>query len=71
MNSMLIERSDNDSIVITLPSGVDRFGLQKLIDYAKFLEATAKSKAKQADADKLADAVNTDWWAKNRQRFIK
>ena len=68
---MLIERTNNDSILITLPSSVDKFGLQRLIDYAKYLEATAKSKAKQADVDKLADEVNAAWWAKNRKRFIK
>jgi predicted trehalose synthase len=68
---MLIERTDNDRIVITLPSSVDNFGLQRLIDYAKYLEATAGSKAKQKDVDKLADEVNTNWWSANRKRFIK
>ncbi|MFI5195583.1 MAG: hypothetical protein ACHQD8_00700 [Chitinophagales bacterium] len=68
---MLIERTDNDKIIITLPSMNDKFGLQRLIDYAKYLEATAKSKAKQADIDKLADEVNAAWWSKNRKRFIK
>ncbi len=68
---MLVERTNNDTIIITLPSSVENFGLQRLIDYAKYLEATANSKAKQADVDKLADEVNTNWWAKNRKRFIK
>ncbi len=68
---MLIERTDNDKITITLPSSIDKFGLQRLIDYAKYLEVTAKTKAKQADVDKLADEVNATWWAKNRKRFIK
>ncbi len=68
---MLIERTNNDTITITLPSSVDKFGLQRLIDYAKYLEATAKSKAKQADVDKLADEVHAAWWDKNRKRFIK
>jgi len=68
---MLIERTDNDRIIISLSSSVDKFGLQRLIDYAKYLEATAKSKAKQADVDKLADEVNAAWWSKNRKRFIK
>ena len=45
---MLIERTDNNQIVITVSSGVDSFGLQRLIDYVKYLEATAKSKAKQS-----------------------
>jgi len=68
---MLIERADNDKIIISLSSSVDKFGLQRLIDYAKYLESTAKSKAKQADVDKLADEVNAAWWSKNRKRFIK
>ncbi len=68
---MLIERTNNNQITITVSSAVDSFGLQRLIDYVKYLEATAKSKAKQADVDKLADEVNASWWTKNRKRFIK
>jgi hypothetical protein len=43
---------------------VDSFGLQRLIDHVKYLEATSKSKARQADVDKLADEVNSAWWKK-------
>ncbi len=68
---MLIERTTNNQIVITVSSSVDSFGLQRLIDYAKYLEVTSKSKAKQSDVDKLADEVNASWWKKNRKRFIK
>lgn len=68
---MLIERTNNNQITITVSSSIDSFGLQRLIDYAEYLEATAKSKAKQKDVDKLADEVNAKWWAKNRKRFIK
>lgn len=68
---MLVERTNNNKIVITLSSTVDSFGLQRLIDYVKYLEATSKSKAKQPDADKLADEINAYWWAENSKRFIK
>lgn len=68
---MLIERTDNNQITITLSSSVDSFGLQRLIDYVKYLEATSKSEAKQSDIDQLADEVNASWWEKNRKRFIK
>lgn len=68
---MLVERTKDNQIVITLSSSVDSFGLQRLIDYVKYLEATSRSKAKQEDVDKLADEVNASWWAKNRKRFIK
>jgi hypothetical protein len=68
---MLIENIDNNKITITLSSSVDRFGLQRLIDYLKYLEATAGSTAKQSEIDQLADEVNAEWWAKNKSRFIK
>ena len=67
---MLIERLNN-KITITVSSSVDAFGLQRLIDYVKYLEATSKSKTKQADIDQLVEEVNTKWWAKNRKRLVK
>ncbi len=68
---MTVSHNSKNQITITLSSKVDSFGLQRLIDYTKYLEATQKSKAKQSDVDLLADEVNSDWWAKNRHRFIK
>jgi hypothetical protein len=68
---MLIENTSNNKITITLSSSVDKFGLQRLIDYVKYLEATSKSTVKQSDIDELADEVNADWWKKNKSRFIK
>lgn len=67
---MLIERNQNNQITITVSSDVDSFGLQRLLDYIKYLEATSKTKAKQKEIDKLADDVNANWWKKNRKRFI-
>jgi hypothetical protein len=68
---MLVERTDKNQITITVSSSVDSFGLQRLIDYVKYLEATAKSKTKQTDIDRLADEVNASWWSKNRKRIVK
>ena len=68
---MIIERVENNKIVITFSSNVDIFGIQRLIDYGRYLEATSKSKVKQADIDKLADEVNETWWNKNKHRFSK
>ncbi|MDP3914914.1 MAG: hypothetical protein Q8R96_14370 [Bacteroidota bacterium] len=68
---MIIERVENNKIVITISSNVDIFGIQRLIDYARYLEATSQSKAKQEDIDKLADEVNENWWNKNKHRFSK
>ncbi|HYG40868.1 MAG TPA: hypothetical protein VD908_19725 [Cytophagales bacterium] len=68
---MQIDRINNDKIMITVSSKVDSFGLQRLIDYMKYLEATSKSKVRQSDVDKLADEINASWWKTNRSRFIK
>jgi hypothetical protein len=67
---MLIENADNNNITITVSKSIDKFGLQRLIDYLKYLEATSNSKAKQPDIDKLADEVNSSWWGANKSRFF-
>jgi hypothetical protein len=67
---MLIERTSSE-VIIRLPSYVDTEGLQRLVDYLSYKEATSKSKAKQSDVDKLAKEVKKGWWGNNRSRFIK
>ena len=67
---MLIERTTHE-VIIRLPAYVDTEGLQRLVDYLTYKEATAKSKAKQSDVDKLAREIKKGWWTKNRSRFIK
>jgi hypothetical protein len=67
---MLIERTDNE-VIIRLPSYVDTTGLQRLVDYLSYKEATSQSKATQAEIDELAKEVKKGWWDKNRNRLIK
>lgn len=67
---MIIERT-NKEVIIRLPSTVDTNGLQRLIDYLTYKEATSTSKAKQADVNKLAKEAKKGWWANNRSRFVK
>ena len=67
---MVIERT-NEEVIIRLPSYVDTKGLQRLVDYLTYKEATAKSKAKQSAVDALAKEVKKGWWANNHSRFVK
>ena len=67
---MLIERT-SDEIIIRLPASVDTFGLQRLLDYLTYKEATANSKATQEQIDKLAKDVKKGWWKENRKRLLK
>jgi hypothetical protein len=67
---MVIERTKNE-IIIRLPTYIDTKGLQNLINYLTYKEATDKSQAKQTEVDKLAKDIKKGWWSKNRKRFIK
>ncbi|MEK6781296.1 MAG: hypothetical protein AABY93_06300 [Bacteroidota bacterium] len=67
---MMIERTKTE-VIIRLPSYIDTEGLQNIINYLTYKEATDKSQAKQADVDKLAKEIKKGWWSKNRRRFIK
>jgi hypothetical protein len=67
---MTIERTSKE-VIIRLPSYVSTEGLQRLVDYLTYKEATAKSKAKKSDVDALVKEVKKGWWTKNRSRLIK
>ena len=67
---MYIERT-KDEVIIRLSANVDTTGLQRIIDFLTYKEATAKSKAKQADIDKLTKEVKKRKKKKNRKRLIK
>jgi hypothetical protein len=67
---MLIERT-NSEVIIRLPLSVDTEGLQRLVDFLSYKEATSKSKASQTQVDKLAKQVKKGWWKANRDRLIK
>jgi hypothetical protein len=67
---MVIERTASE-IIIRLPANVDTSGLQRLIDYLTYQEATVQSTATQDAVDALASEVKAGWWAKNRDRLIR
>lgn len=66
---MNIQIFDNQ-IIITLPVTTDLEGVQRLVNYLLYKEATKDSKAKQEDVDKLAREVNKQWWQENKHRFL-
>jgi hypothetical protein len=67
---MTVERVD-DQIIIKLPGTVDLEGVQRLINYLLYKEATKDSKAEQEDVDKLAREANKLWWEENKHRFLR
>ena len=67
---MVIERTSKE-VIIRLPSYINTKGLQSLVDYLTYKEATSKSKAKQSDVDELSNDVKKGWWAENRSKLVK
>lgn len=67
---MEIERADSE-IIFRIPSNVDSLGVQRIIDYLRYKEITAKSNADQNEVDKIAEESKSNWWMENRNRFIK
>jgi hypothetical protein len=64
---MILERT-NTEILVRLPLNVDLTELQNMIDYLRYKELTANSKAEQADADLLANAANSSMMQKFRSK---
>ncbi len=67
---MQIERT-SDEIVIRLPAWVKVEGIENLLDYLMYSEATSKSKATQEEIDALAREAKKGWWAQNKSRLVK
>ena len=62
--------SDNNEIKLTFSKNIlDLSEVQSFIDYIKFREINAQSKASIAQANKLAEEINQDWWEKNKHKF--
>jgi hypothetical protein len=66
---MLLEQVDNTRIMLNLSTKVNVMDIQRLINYAMYLEATAESVAKPEDVSSLANEVSRNWWKENKSRF--
>lgn len=67
---MFIERS-NGEVIIRIPATIDTTGLQRLLDFLTYQEATSGSKATQQQVNKLAREIKKGWWKRNRKRLLK
>ena len=69
LRKMTIERIDNQ-IVIKIPDSIDLEGVQRLLNYLIYKEATKNSKVSQEEVDTLSREVNKLWWEKNKLRYL-
>ena len=66
---MIIENKD-DELIIRISSNVNLEDIQKSLDFIRYKEILAKSEGTPFDAERLAEAVNADWWTKNKNKYI-
>ncbi len=67
---MIVERTSK-GILLKISPNVDKFGIERVLEYIEYLELTSNQKAKQSDADRLAEELNENWWKQNKNRFLK
>jgi len=65
---MLVERTKKE-VIIRLPASINTDDLQDFLNYARYKELTSTFHVPQQVVDKLADEINSNWWAKNKKRF--
>jgi hypothetical protein len=66
---MKVERTNNE-VIIRLPGSMDISDLEEMVDYIRFKEITAKSKATQEQIDSLGKEVTKGRWESNKKRLF-
>ena len=66
---MIIENKANEIIIRISPS-VNLEEIQKSLDFIRYKEILSKSKATQSDVDTLAKEINSNWWNKNKSKYL-
>ncbi|CAD5252377.1 MULTISPECIES: hypothetical protein [unclassified Imperialibacter] len=66
---MIIERT-KDEVIIRLPATLDTKDLEEMVNFLRFKEITATSKASEHDIEKLNKDVKKGRWAKQRAKLL-
>ena len=66
---MVIERNRSE-IIIRVPSFVNIEGLQRMLDYLTYQEATAKNEASAEDIDNLVKEVKKGRWTARKELLL-
>lgn len=67
---MIVERSKNE-IILRISGDFEITELQRIYSFLKYREATNDSQATEDIANELANESKKNWWAENKNRFIK
>lgn len=64
-----ISENKKNELVLTLSGPIDQAMIEHVVKYMRYLQIARRSKATQADIDRLADEVDTAMWRKRRKRM--
>ena len=65
-----IESTDTELRVTVPKDEVPAERLNAFLDWLRFESSTSQSHLTEQEANRLADEVKADWWARNKHRFI-
>ncbi len=67
----MIVESINNETVIRVPNTIKFNFIQDFIDYLSAKSIISKSMATDDEIDSLAEQAQSDWWEKNKSKFLK
>jgi hypothetical protein len=67
--ALKISENKKKEVVITLSGPVDQALIEQVVNYMRYLQVNRRSKASQADVDKLADEITRSMASKRRKRM--
>jgi hypothetical protein len=65
-----VEQTDKDLRVTIPKDSVPPKRLNAFLDWLRLEEITQRSRLTQEEADRIADDINAEWWAANKDRSI-
>lgn len=67
----MVVESINNETVIRVPNSIKLDFIQDFIDYLSVKSIISKSQATDEEIDNLAEQAQSDWWEKNKSKFLK
>ncbi|MSU59188.1 MAG: hypothetical protein EXS35_13650 [Pedosphaera sp.] len=65
-----VDKTESD-VRVTIPkNAVPPEQLNAFLDWLRLEEIAQRSRLSEADADRLADEIKSEWWAANKEKFI-
>ena len=59
------------SIRVTIPQEeVDPARLEEMLGWLRLASASSRSALAEAEAEAMAEAAKTEWWTRNKARFV-